>query len=122
MPGPGSGGRRALPVLAAPDFFVSVPARAGWRWQSRCHVSSVFRLSLIMDLVSHPRRVPGLYTKKGPYSAVLSQTGSPLVVAVLASLSGIRWICPQINRTQDGFLKGVMVIHCVKKNLSRGRR
>lgn len=59
---------------------------------------------------------------QGTYSAVLSQTGSSLEVAVLTCMSRIRWICPQINKTQDGFLKGVMLIHSAVTNPSRGKR
>lgn len=73
-----------------------------------------------MGLVSHPRRILGLFTN-GIYSAGLSQTSSSLEIAVLACVSGIRWICPQINTTLGGFLKGVMLIHCAIRNLSRGR-
>lgn len=68
-----------------------------------------------------PQKSPRTVHKQGTYSAVLSQTGSSLEVAVLACMSGIRWICPQINTIQDSFLKGVMLIHCAITNLSRGR-
>lgn len=115
-------GPAGIPCARSSGESVREPAGAGQRGQSRCHVSSAFSVSLITALVSHPRRVPGLFTKRGRILLSSSQTGSSLEVAVLACMSGIRWICPQINRTRDGFLKGVMLIHCAIKNLSRGRR
>lgn len=82
-------GLAGIPRAHSSGESVTEPARAGRRWQSRCHVSSAFSVSLIMDCVA-PQKSPRTVHKKGPYSAVLSQTGSSLEVAVLACMSGIR--------------------------------
>lgn len=115
-------GPEAIPYAHSTGGSVTVPTRAGQSRQSRCHVSSAFHVSSVTGLMSQPTRVPGPFPTRGCVLLSSPKPGSSLGAAVLACVSGIRWICPQINTARDGFLKGVMLIHCAIKNPSRGRR